>query len=148
MVPSRVSQLVVLDGDTLNPGDLDWQPLSAFAQQVTIYNSTAPQQVFERARHAELLLTNKTCLDAAMLAKLPSLQYIGVLATGTNVVDLAAATAQGICVTNVPAYGPDAVAQMVFAHILHHSQQVAAHERLSAKATGKLSMRLVLHLTP
>ncbi|MGL5358642.1 MAG: D-2-hydroxyacid dehydrogenase, partial [Shewanella sp.] len=82
-----------------------------------------------------ILFTNKTPLSAETLAQLPCLKYIGVLATGTDVVDLAAAKARGIVVTNVPAYGPDAVAQMVFAHILHHTQAVAAHHQ--AVASGQ-----------
>lgn len=121
-------KIVVLDGETLNPGDLSWNALSELGE-LTCFPRTASQDIVARAKDAEVVLTNKTPLNADILAQLPALKYIGVLATGTNVVDLAAAKAQGIVVTNVPAYGPDAVAQMVFAHILHHTQAVAAHHQ-------------------
>lgn len=121
-------KIVVLDGETLNPGDLSWHALSELGE-LTCFPRTASQDIVARAKDAEVVLTNKTPLNADILAQLPALKYIGVLATGTNVVDLAAAKAQGIVVTNVPAYGPDAVAQMVFAHILHHTQAVAAHHQ-------------------
>lgn len=121
-------KIVVLDGETLNPGDLSWHALSELGE-LTCFPRTARQDIVARAKDAEVVLTNKTPLNADILAQLPALKYIGVLATGTNVVDLAAAKAQGIVVTNVPAYGPDAVAQMVFAHILHHTQAVAAHHQ-------------------
>ncbi|MBB1437183.1 D-2-hydroxyacid dehydrogenase [Shewanella sp. SG41-4] len=121
-------KIVVLDGFTLNPGDLSWQALEALGQ-CDIYDHTTLDQIVSRCQGAQIVLTNKTLLSAATLKQLPALSYIGVLATGTNVVDVDAATAQGIVVTNIPAYGPDAVAQMVFAHILHHKQQVALHDQ-------------------
>lgn len=119
-------KIVILDGYTLNPGDLSWQPLAA-AGQLSAFERTAVDDIVERAKDAQVLLTNKTRLNAHTLQQLPKLQYIGVLATGTNVVDVDAANALDIVVTNVPGYGPDAVAQMVFAHILHITQQVAQH---------------------
>lgn len=121
-------KIVVLDGETLNPGDLSWQALAELGE-LACFPRTASDQIMSRAQGAEVLLTNKTPLNADTLAQLPALKYIGVLATGTNVVDVTAAAARGIIVTNVPAYGPDAVAQMVFAHILHHTQAVAAHHQ-------------------
>ncbi|MEH6465749.1 MAG: D-2-hydroxyacid dehydrogenase [Shewanella psychromarinicola] len=121
-------KIVVLDGYTLNSGDLSWQALEALGQ-CDIYDHTTPEQVVNRCHEADIVLTNKTLLSAETLKQLPRLTYIGVLATGTNVVDVEAATEQGISVTNIPAYGPDAVAQMVFAHILHHHQQVALHNQ-------------------
>ncbi|AZG74378.1 D-2-hydroxyacid dehydrogenase [Shewanella livingstonensis] len=121
-------KIVVLDGYTLNPGDLSWQALEALGE-CDIYDHTTLDQIVIRCQGAHIVLTNKTLLSAATLKQLPALTYIGVLATGTNVVDVDAATAQGIVVTNIPAYGPDAVAQMVFAHILHHHQQVALHHQ-------------------
>lgn len=121
-------KIVVLDGETLNPGDLSWQSLTELGE-FRCFSRTAGADVVVRAQGAEIILTNKTPLNAETLAQLPALKYIGVLATGTNVVDIAAAKAQGIVVTNVPAYAPDAVAQMVFAHILHHTQAVAAHHQ-------------------
>ncbi|SQH78170.1 Glycerate dehydrogenase [Shewanella benthica] len=119
-------KIVVLDAYTLNPGDLSWQGIAQFGD-LTCYDRTEPEQVLSRAKDAEILFTNKTIIDKNTLTLLPKLKYIGVLATGTNVVDLHAAINQGVVVTNVPAYGPDAVAQMVFAHILHHTQRIALH---------------------
>ncbi|MCP3128150.1 D-2-hydroxyacid dehydrogenase [Shewanella sp. KJ2020] len=121
-------KIVVLDGETLNPGDLSWHDLSELGD-FACFPRTANHEIIPRAGDAEVIFTNKTPLNADTLAQLPRLKYIGVLATGTNVVDLAAAKVRGIVVTNVPAYGPDAVAQMVFAHILHHTQAVAAHHQ-------------------
>ena len=121
-------KIVVLDGETLNPGDLSWQSLTELGE-FACFPRTAGADIVARAQGAEIILTNKTPLNAKTLAQLPELKYIGVLATGTNVVDIAAAKARGIVVTNVPAYAPDAVAQMVFAHILHHTQAVAAYHQ-------------------
>ena len=92
--------------------------------ECTIYDRTAPAEVLERAAGAEILLTNKTVLTAEHMAALPELKYIGVLATGYNIVDTTAAKERGIIVTNIPAYSTDSVAQMVFAHILNITQQV------------------------
>lgn len=122
------NKLVVLDGYTLNPGDLDWSPVAALADSFNLYDRSADADILSRAAGADVLLTNKTPLTADTLKQLPDLKYIGVLATGTNVVDIRAAAELGITVTNVPGYGPDAVAQMVFAHILHHCQQVSSHD--------------------
>jgi glycerate dehydrogenase len=119
-------KIVVLDGYTLNPGDLSWERLQALGA-CTIYDRTPSALTVERARDADVVFTNKTVLDCAVLAQLPSLRYIGVLATGYNVVDTAAASGRGIVVTNVPAYGTEAVAQMVFAHLLNLAQHVAHH---------------------
>ena len=120
-------KIVVLDGFTLNPGDLSWQVLEPFGQY-EIYDHTLPEDIVARCQGATIVLTNKTILAAQTLKQLPELKYVGVLATGTNVVDAEAAKRLDICVTNVPAYAPDAVAQMVFSHILHHYQQVALHD--------------------
>jgi len=121
-----VPVLVVLDGFTLNPGDLTWQGLHGLAD-CRIHDRTTPGQLLPRARGAELLLTNKTVLGGRAIAALPDLRYIGVLATGYNVVDLEAARTRGIPVTHVPAYGTASVAQMVFAHLLNLTQNVAGH---------------------
>ncbi|MBR9726415.1 D-2-hydroxyacid dehydrogenase [Shewanella intestini] len=121
-------KIVVLDSFTLNPGDLSWQALSQLGN-CQIYPHTLPSEVASRAHDADIVLTNKTVLSAQTLASLPKVKYIGVLATGTNVVDLDCAKQRGIVVTNVPGYGPDAVAQMVFAHILAHCQQVNLHDQ-------------------
>ena len=123
-------KIVVLDGYAANPGDLCWDNLKALGQCI-IYDRTAPAELLERARDAEVLLTNKTVLTAADIYALPALRYIGVLATGYNIVDIDAARARNIVVTNIPAYSTDSVAQMVFAHLLnialhveHHAQAV------------------------
>jgi glycerate dehydrogenase len=122
-------KLVVLDGHALNPGDLSWQGVGALAA-CTVYDRTAPDQVLERGREAELILTNKTVLDRAVLEHLPHLRYIGVLATGVNVVDLQAAQERSIAVTNVPGYSTASVAQMVFALLLELTLQVGHHSGL------------------
>lgn len=116
-------KIVVLDGYTLNPGDLSWKDLEALGT-VKIYDRTRPGEVVERATGAQVVLTNKTVLDGEALFQLPDLKYIGVLATGYNVVNLEAARRQGITVTNIPAYSTDSVAQMVFAHLLNITQRV------------------------
>ena len=110
-------RIVVLDGYTLNPGDLSWQGLEALGD-CRVYDRTSPAEVVGRALDAEIVLTNKVKLTEEIMAELPRLRYIGVLATGYNVVDLEAATRRGIVVTNIPAYSTDSVAQMVFAHLL------------------------------
>ena len=124
--------IVVLDGYTTNPGDLSWEPLSVLAP-CTVWDRTAPAEVIARLADAEIVLTNKTPLAAHTLAALPKLRLISVLATGVNVVDVAAAKAQGITVCNVPAYSTPGVAQAVFALLLeltnrtgHHSDSVHA----------------------
>ena len=116
-------KIVILDGYTLNPGDLSWEPLKELGE-VTVYERTAPKDVCKRTEGAEVVFTNKVVLDEAVLEKLPSLKYIGVLATGYNVVDVAAAVRKGIVVTNIPAYSTSSVAQMAFAHILNIVQRV------------------------
>ncbi len=120
--------IVVLDGYTLNSGDLDWAALQALGK-CEIYPRTAPDQIVERARDAEIVLTNKVVLGERELQELPKLRYIGVLATGTNVVDLDAAARRQIVVTNVPAYSTMSVAQMVFSLLLELVQQVGHHNR-------------------
>ena len=119
-------KIVVLDGYAANPGDLSWEGMKVLGE-CTIYDRTAPEEVLERAAGAEAILTNKVIINADHMAALPELKYIGVLATGYNVVDTAAAKERGIIVTNIPAYSTASVAQMVFAHILNISQQVQRH---------------------
>lgn len=119
-------KLVVLDGYATNPGDLSWAELSALAD-CTVHDRTPPELTLSRAAGAALLLTNKTVLGRGEIAALPELRYIGVLATGYNVVDLEAARAAGVVVTNIPAYSTASVAQTVFAFILESTQQVALH---------------------
>lgn len=119
-------KIVVLDGYAANPGDLSWDELKDLGE-CSIYDRTAPEDVLQRAEDAEILLTNKVVITARHIAALPKLKYIGVLATGYNVVDIAAAQEHGIIVTNIPAYSTDSVAQLVFAHILNIAQQVQHH---------------------
>lgn len=127
-------QLVILDGYTMNPGDLSWNPLHALVD-CRIYDRTAEQLIVPRSRSADLIITNKVPFARQTLAKLPSLKYIGVSATGYNIVDTTAAREMGITVTNVPAYSTMSVAQMVFAHILNLTMHVAAHAE--SVRTGK-----------
>lgn len=125
---SSAPRLVVLDGFTLNPGDLSWDQLLALGN-CSIYDRTAPEAIVEEASEAELVLTNKAVLSREVIEALPKLKYIGVMATGYNVVDLEAAREREILVTNVPIYGTASVAQMVFAHILRFTQRVDAHSQ-------------------
>ncbi len=119
-------KIAVLDGHALNPGDLSWDELRALGECV-VYPRTPPEQVMERAAGAEAVLTNKTVLTRAHLEALPDLRYVGVLATGYNVVDVDAARARGIAVTNVPGYGTPSVAQMTMALLLELTLHVGAH---------------------
>ncbi len=116
-------KIIVLDGYGLNPGDLNWDGFDALGE-LTVYDRTLPSELMERAAGAEVLITNKTLITAENMASLPELKYIGVLATGYNVVDIDSAKARGIVVTNIPAYSTASVAQMVFAHILNITQRV------------------------
>jgi glycerate dehydrogenase len=121
-------RIVVLDGFALNPGDLSWEGLESLGPCV-IYDRTPPARLAQRAANADILLTNKTHLTSRDIRALPRLKYIGVLATGTNVVDLGAARARGIPVTNVPAYGTKSVAQLTFALLLELTHHVGQHAR-------------------
>jgi len=121
--------IVVLDGWTLNPGDNPWDAVARLGE-FTGHDRTPPERIVERARDAEIVLTNKTPLTAATIAQLPKLRFIGVLATGYNVVDVAAARARGVPVANVPVYGTDAVAEYVFALLLNFHRQPQVHAEL------------------
>ena len=109
--------IVILDGYTANPGDLSWGSLKELGE-VTVYERTRREEIAGRAADADIVLTNKVVMDREMMALLPRLKYIGVLATGYNVVDIEAARERDIIVTNVPAYSTESVAQTVFAHLL------------------------------
>lgn len=127
-------RIVILDAYTTNPGDLDWGPVAALGE-LTVHDRTPDEAIVARAAGAEAVLTNKTQLSAATLEALPGLRYVGVLATGVNVVDLAAAAAAGVTVTNVPGYSTPGVAQAVFSLLLELTNQTGA---LSASArTGR-----------
>jgi glycerate dehydrogenase len=126
--------IVVLDGYTLNPGDLSWNQLECLGN-TTVYDRTPDELIVERVKEADIILTNKTPLREKTLKLLPELKYIGVLATGYDAVDIAAAKERNIVVTNIPTYGTDSVAQLVFAlllelchHVGHHSESVKRGE--------------------
>ena len=121
-------RIVVLDGYTLNPGDLSWVELEKLGDCV-IYERTAMDQIVSRAAGAEIVLSNKTPLTRETLEQLPALKYIGVLATGFNIVDVEAASERGIVVANVPSYGTMSVVQMAFAHLFNLTLHVAEHSQ-------------------
>ena len=116
-------KIVILDGYGVNPGDLSWEELEKLGD-VTIYDRTAEKDVLSRLRDAEIALTNKVVIGDKDMAALPTLKYIGVLATGFNVVDTDAARKRGIIVTNIPSYSTDSVVQMTFAHILNITNRI------------------------
>ncbi len=121
-------KIIVLDGYGMNPGDLQWDTLQALGELI-VYERTAPADIIDRAQEAEVVLTNKVVLDADIMSRLPKLRYIGVLATGYNVIDIAAARQRGIIVTNIPAYSTESVVQMVFAHLLNITNRVEHYAR-------------------
>lgn len=120
--------IVVLDGFTLNPGDIDWLPVSSLGN-LEIHDRTPEDQIVERSQGASCLLINKTPMSRETLNALPELKYIGVLATGYNVVDTAAATERGIIVSNIPTYGTDSVAQHAAALLLEFARGVGVHNK-------------------
>ncbi|MBR2417406.1 MAG: D-2-hydroxyacid dehydrogenase [Clostridia bacterium] len=121
-------KLVILDGYTENPGDLSWEWLNGLVDEYIVYDRTAPDDVFERSKDADILVTNKTVLTGEMLEKLPKLKFISTLSTGYNVIDTDKARERGVPVSNIPAYSTDAVAQLVFALLLELTNHVAVHD--------------------
>ncbi len=121
-------KLVLLDGYTTNPGDMDWGKLQSLGE-LTIYEKTEVHEIIERARDAEIVITNKTPLSGETLRQLVRCRYVGTLSTGYNVVDLEAADELGIVVCNVPAYCTQAVAQMTFALLLELTNRVSLHDQ-------------------
>jgi glycerate dehydrogenase len=119
-------RIVVLDGWTTNPGDLDWAPLEAIGP-TTVHDRTPPGELLSRLADAQVAFTNKTALRRETLTESPDLRFIGVLATGFDIVDVVAAKEQGVVVANVPAYSTQSVAQMAMAHVLNFAQHVADH---------------------
>ena len=119
-------KIVVLDGYTLNPGDLSWEGFERLGE-VQVYARTPAEKTVERIGDAPVILTNKTAITKEILDQCPAIRYIGVLATGYNVVDVKAATQKGIVVTNIPSYGTDAVAQYAFALLLELCHHVGLH---------------------
>lgn len=122
--------ITVLDGYTLNPGDLSWDRLHELGN-VTVFPRTSREELIERCADADILLTNKVVLDETAISQLPRLKYVGVLATGYNVVDIAAARRHGVVVTNVPAYSTDSVVQMTLAHILNITNRIGHYAELN-----------------
>lgn len=140
-------KIVVLDGYAMNPGDLSWEPMKQLGDLV-IYDRTSDDQVIERAKDADIILTNKVPFDAARLKALPKLRYIGVLATGYNIVGVEAAKARGILVTNIPAYSTDSVAQMTFAHILNVVNRVEHYAELNRRGEWSKAVDFCYWNTP
>lgn len=143
-------KIVVLDGYALNPGDLDWQGFKAFGE-VTVYDRTSftdKQEIIDRIGEAEAILTNKTPIDEEILSAVPKLKYIGVVATGYNVVDVAAARKRNIPVTNIPSYGTDAVAQFTFALLLEIANQVGVHNASVQQGEWQRSTDFTYQKTP
>ncbi len=128
IIEMNTNKIVVLDGFTANPGDVSWHPLAQFGE-LKVYDRTEPAEVVARCGDASIILTNKVIIGAAEMSMLPSVRYIGVLATGYNNIDVAYARERGITVTNVPAYSTEAVAQHVFALILALFNRVEAHNK-------------------
>lgn len=119
-------KIVILDGSAANPGDISWAPIEKFGD-LTVYDVTSPDQLVERAKGADICITNKTAFTEEVIAQLPDLKYIGVLATGFNVIDLPACTKRGITVTNVPEYSTFATAQMSVALLLELTNNTGLH---------------------
>ncbi len=120
-------KLVILDAYTENPGDLSWDWLKNYVDEYDIYPITKPEDIIERSKDADILVTNKTVLTKEILQQLPKLKYISTLATGYNVIDTAFARERGVTVSNIPAYSTDGVAQLVFSLILEIVNAVAVH---------------------
>ncbi|MBN2772613.1 MAG: D-2-hydroxyacid dehydrogenase, partial [Prolixibacteraceae bacterium] len=140
-------KIVVLDGYTLNPGDLCWDELGKLGDTV-VYERTNQDQTFERVKDAHIVITNKVIIDRKLMSELTNLKYIGVLATGYNVVDTVAANDLGVIVTNIPAYSTESVAQMVFAHILNFTQRVGLHSDSVKSGDWVNSKDFMYSLTP
>ena len=140
-------KIVELDGYAANPGDLSWDGFKELGE-LTVYDRTAPEDVLERAKGAQVILTNKVLITAELMDQLPELRYIGVLATGYNVVDIPAARKHGIVVTNIPAYSTMSVAQMVMAHLLNITNQVALHSEAVKQGEWQHNKDFSFSLTP
>ena len=134
MISVYVMNIVVLDGHTLNPGDLSWEEFEELGE-VVVYDRSSAEEVIERCRDCDAIITNKAIVSADSIRGSENLKYIGVTATGVNIVDLDAATDEGIPVCNVAGYGSESVAQMVFAHILNFTHRLA-EQAADAQAGG------------
>ena len=140
-------KIVILDGYSANPGDLTWKELETMGT-LTVYDRTKPSETVARAMDADIVLTNKVVLGRTEMEQLPHLKYIGVLATGYNVVDIPAARKRGIVVTNIPAYSTMSVAQLVMAHLLNITNQVALHSQAVTEGKWQTCMDFSFTLTP
>ncbi|MDD2381780.1 MAG: D-2-hydroxyacid dehydrogenase [Mariniphaga sp.] len=140
-------KIVILDGYALNPGDLNWDSIFDLGD-CTLYERTPPGKAIERSADAEAIFTNKVIISRQVIEQLPKLKYIGVLATGYNIVDLEAATEASITVTNIPAYSTSSVAQMIFSHLLHMLQNVSKHTASVRNGEWTSSLDFSYHLTP
>ena len=140
-------KIVVLDGYAANPGDISWDDMKALGS-LTVYDRTAPEEVIRRSEDADAILTNKVVLSAETLSQLPHLRYVGVLATGYNVVDVDAAHQRGIVVTNIPAYSTDSVAQLTFAHLLNITNRVDHYATMNRQGRWTQSPDFVYWDTP
>lgn len=140
-------KIVILDGYTVNPGDLSWDAIARLGN-LEVYDRTPPEKTLERSAGAVAIFTNKVLFDKQVISRLPWLKFIGVLATGYNVVDLEAASEAGITVSNIPAYSTSSVAQMVFSHILHQVQNISVHDQSVRAGEWSESADFSYHLTP
>ena len=140
-------RIVVVDGYTTNPGDLSWSGVEALGE-LTVYERTRPDQLVERVREADAVLTNKVVFSREILSQLPRLRYIGVTATGYNNVDVAAARERGIVVTNVPDYSTASVAQLTFALLLELCHHVQRHGEAVREGAWSRSPDFCFTLTP
>ena len=129
-------KIVVLDGYTENPGDLSWDDLKALGD-LTVYDRTAADQIVNRIGDAEAVYTNKTPISAETLAACPNLKFIGVLATGYNIVDVSSAKEHGVVVSNIPTYGTDAVGQFAIAMLLEICHHIGHHDQAVHQQMGK-----------
>lgn len=141
-------KLVILDGYTENPGDLSWDWLGELVDEYKVYDKTSSELIYERAKDAEIVVTNKTPLTRETLSKLNKLRYISTLATGYNVIDIEAATELGITVSNIPAYSTDGVAQLVFSLLLEMVNSVAIHNDSVKKGEWASSEHFCYWKTP
>lgn len=140
-------KIVILDGYTINAGDLSWAPLEMLGD-IELYERTKPEQTVERIADAEFALTNKVAFTREVIEACPRLQYIGVMATGYDGIDLEAAREKGITVTNVPAYSSDSVSQLVFSLLLHIANGVCAYDRAVKAGDWVASKDFTFFATP
>lgn len=140
-------KIVILDAYTLNPGDLSWQEMNTLGEFI-IFDRTNLDETVERCKDADMVLTNKVVMNQEVIEQLPQLKYIGVIATGYNVVDLEYTRARGIIVTNIPAYSTASVAQMVFSQILNFAQNISTHACSVSNGEWAKSIDFSYRLTP